>query len=263
MAISVIQRLNAKREGLHTYLPAAVVCVCGALSALFIMTIPVLIRLLASTVAFCDRFILYRSLNFARLAFSQNKVLIGEYMQLLWPFIVASVVLGALLAWLRRTRGLYYRSIPWRPYERRIRLPAPIHQLITIVAGPLMLYAMAWYVNSYIYMPILVANFAFWLASGAAALVVWEALSDVLVMIGIGLRLWKRPHRRLDVELELKWLIERDNTLSGVVCHDVIVNADGTAKIVVDLSPKQKPRVEEMVANIPFIRSLTLVSAHE
>jgi len=257
MATATFQRLQAGREGLSTYSPLPAVLGCGALAAFMVIMLPFWLRLCTSSVGFFDRWVSYRSLKLAEITFRQGMAMVGLYIETVWPYIILVTVLGFYLAWLRRTRGMQYREIPWRPYENRVRLPLRPHRLITYIAGPVVLMCMAWSADRQVYPIILRDNFAFWLSSGVAALVLWEALTDLLLGAGILLHLWAKPARRLDLELELKGVLTADADLGEERWLDIIVHADGSARLVADLPlPKQRRALE-------VARTLTTISAVE
>ncbi|HHW10001.1 MAG TPA: hypothetical protein GXX29_08530 [Firmicutes bacterium] len=263
MTLTTLERLRAKREGLSTYMTGAVVLACSGAAGLLVMFIPVLIRLAGGISAFLDRVISYRNLRFARLAFQQNMSGNTAYVREIWPFILLAGALGILLGYLRRRWGLYYREIPWRPYRSGFRLPAYPHRWLTYFAGPLIFLAIAYYSDPRVYVRILTANFAVWLTSGVAALVLWELITDGLLAAGARMHLFRPPYRRLDAELDWKRWLDRDPKLSGFRAFEVAVFSDGRAFLHADLNEAQVNRVRELTAQMEDVTSLEIKTTEE
>lgn len=258
MALTPLERIRAKREELSTYMSLTAVLTCSGVAGLLVMLSPVLIRLTGGITAFLDRLISYGNFRFAWLAYLQNMTGNTAFIRAVWPFIILAAALGIVLGLIRRRYGLYHREIPWRPYRPGFRLPAYPHRWLTYLAGPLIFLAIAYYTDPRVYVRILTANFAIWLTSGVAALVIWELVTDGMLALGAKMGLFASPDRRLDAELDWKQWLDRDPLLSGFRVFDMAVYKDGRAFIHADLNEEQIHRVRELTAHVENITSLEI-----
>lgn len=209
----------AKRESWPTYCTRSLVYASGAVAGLIVLWTPVWLRAAVTIVALGADLIRTGSILSSG-AYVENAARWSlDYMAMTWPFALGGMGVGLIMAWLRRHYGFYHRTVRWRSYAHRIRMPLLPHACVAIVAGPLFLTMMALATDPRIYLRLLSANFMLWAVSGIFAWVVWDWSQYALLR-------WRgRPLRRLDLEYAVRGLIEQDPTLAVCRVDEIAVDA--------------------------------------
>ena len=150
-----------------------------------------------------------------------------------------------------------YRGI----HTRHIRLPWPLHGMILYASGPLLLYAMALYVDRRVYVRLLAGHFMFGLLQGAGQ-DLWEAFTDLILIVGAKSGLWPEPQRKLDAEyLQIRRLLDGYAELS-TMREGISMSIEQAALAVTGvMSPAQKRRLQELLEHhLAGIVSLEIIA---
>ncbi|HEX6972334.1 MAG TPA: hypothetical protein VF234_08955 [Limnochordia bacterium] len=245
---------SALRESWPTYAPAPLAYGAGAIAGLVVIWTPAALRICTAIGALFGDLVRVGwgafSAAYVTLAF---RWAVG-YLALTWPFAVAAVGCGILLAWLRRHYGFYHRHIRWRPYTHRLRMPIAPHVAVAIVAGPAFLTAMALATDPRIYLRLLAANFMLWFVSGFAVWIEWEWVQYVL------LRWRTQPVRRLELEYLVHGLIAQDPTLTTCRIDEIAVFAtDRRVRVRGHFpTPQARRRIGELVRRVQELGPLSI-----
>lgn len=241
----------ATRESWPTYCTGGVVYASGALAGLIVLWTPVWLRAALAMVALGADLVRTGSIAFSAAYFGNASRWSFDYMATTWPFAVGAMGLGVVMAWLRRHYGFYHRTVRWRPYTRRVRLPLAPHACVAIAAGPVFLTMMALATDPRIYLRLLSANFMLWSVSGIFAWVAWDWTQYWLLR-------WRgRPLRRLDLEYLVRGLIEQDPSLAVCRVDEIAVDATHLAVRISGHFPSElrpeggQRRIRELVHRIP------------
>jgi hypothetical protein len=253
--------IRAWREGWITYLPSWAAYLAAAMAAVLVLLTPVGARYAVAVIAVVGEVI---ASNFTYwggpLIYAAHLFSVG-YVRLIWPFLLAAVPAGLVLGYLRRRFGFRYRHIPWHPYEARVRLPWPLHGMILYASGPLLLYAMALYVDRRVYVRLLAGHFMFWATSGVLAKILWEAFTDLILIVGAKSGLWPEPQRKLDAEYQIRRLLDGYAELSTMRVRDINVDRAGRAVVTGVMTPAQKRRLQELLEHhLAGIVSLEIIA---
>lgn len=212
---------QAQRESWATYSPVPLLYVTGFLAGLFVMLSPFLLNMIVGLIAFIGELIRIGHLDFYS-TFGVNWQASVYYAREAGIYIWLGGAVGAVLAYLRAHRGFYFRYVKGHVYGKQPRTPIYPHALVAIVAGPAIMWGMAYHSNPEVYPRLLYNAFAVWLASGVAARYVWEFLQ--LGLLQLAGRFVGKPPRNLRAEYQLKELIDNDPVLSFFAVRDIHVD---------------------------------------
>lgn len=214
---------QAQREGWATYLPSPYLYASGFIAGLCVMLSPFLLNLIVGLIAFMGELVRLGHLDFYA-TFGVNWQASVYYARETGVYIWVGGAVGALLAYLRARRGFYFRHVKGHTYGERPRSPMYPHALLAIVAGPAILWGMAYQASPEVYPRVLYNAFAVWLTSGVAARYVWEFLQ--LGLLRLAGRFVGAPARSLRAEYQLKDLIDNDPVLSFFAVRDIHVDVE-------------------------------------
>lgn len=239
--------IRAWREGWVTYLPGWIAGLASAVAGILVLLTPVGARYVVAVIAIIGEIIGSRFTYWGGPLIYGAHLFSVSYVKLIWPFLLAAVPAGIALGYMRRHFGFRYRHIPWHAYESRVRLPLPLHGIVLYVSGPLLLYAMAVYVDRRVYVRLLAGHFMFWVTSGILAKILWEAFSDLILILGAKAGLWSEPHRKLDAEYQIRQLLDGYAELSTMRVKDINVDRSGHAVVTGVMDSAQERRLQELL----------------